>query len=118
VDFNDSFWTKGGYPSIDNPWRDASVPNAAPFDQVPPPLIRRTHPPPSQPFYIILNVAVGGLTPYFPDGVGGKPWANGDPDGAATFWRARGGWLPTWEGLDAALQVDWVRVKEGGGRKG
>jgi hypothetical protein len=33
-------------------------------------------------FYIVLNVAVGGVNNYFPDGAenpGGKPWSNTSP---------------------------------------
>lgn len=41
-----------------DPWPNA--PNA-PFDK---------------PFFLILNVAVGGTNGYFPDGVGGKPWVD------------------------------------------
>ena len=36
--------------------------NSAPFDK---------------PFYLIMNVAVGGTNGWFPDGVGGKPWLDG-----------------------------------------
>jgi len=45
VRFDRSFWEKGEFDSVGayNPWSGSS--NAAPFDQ---------------PFYIILNVAVGG----------------------------------------------------------
>ena len=28
-------------------------------------------------FYLILNVAVGGTSGWFPDGFGGKPWLDG-----------------------------------------
>lgn len=85
--------------------------NAAPFDQ---------------PFYLILNVAIGGTagegtTAYFPDGWCDKPWHNPDPatDGSkrfypvANFYAALSKWLPTWGGTpihdDAALQVDAIR---------
>lgn len=36
--------------------------NAAPFNK---------------PFYLIMNVAVGGTNGWFPDGIGGKPWLDG-----------------------------------------
>lgn len=27
-----------------------------------------------------------------------------------SWWGARGDWLPTWNGADAGLQVDYVRI--------
>lgn len=45
---------------VTNPWEDAS--NAAPFDQS---------------FYLILDLAVGGTSGWFPDGYGGKMWFDG-----------------------------------------
>ena len=60
----------------------------------------------------MLNVAVGGVSDYFPDHVGGKPWANADGDAANRFYAAKKQWLPTWKygSNQAALQVDWVKV--------
>ena len=72
-----SFWSRGGFTSsnLNNPWAERS--NAAPFDQK---------------FYLIFNVAVGGTATYFPDGVGGKPWSNGDAHAVNAFWNSRGQW--------------------------
>lgn len=52
----------GAYPPgtqipLENPYQDAS--DAAPFDKK---------------FYLVLELAVGGTTGSFPDGLGGKPW--------------------------------------------
>jgi len=88
-----------------------------------------------QEFYIILNVACGGVSNYFPDGPGArpsklyrilcyfyigcsqvfaaangaeraeKPWSNDSPTSAADFYRAKDTWYPTWKGEDAAMQV-------------
>ena len=36
-----------------------------------------------------MNLAVGGVTGFFPDGVDGnpsKPWTNGDSDAGGSFW--------------------------------
>ena len=44
-----------------DPWVNGTA-NVAPFDQ---------------PFYLIMNVAVGGTNGWFPDGVGNKPWLDG-----------------------------------------
>lgn len=60
------FWELGGFEemNLENPWRGGGV--DAPFDQE---------------FYIIINLAVGGIS-YFPDDAnnpGGKPWNNKSP---------------------------------------
>lgn len=70
-------------------------------------------------FYLIINLAVGGIN-YFPDdavNTGGapKPWSNQSPTAARDFWAARNGWLPTWNleqnlSREASLIVDYVRV--------
>jgi len=100
------FWEMGnfGLPIQSNPWRYSTNPRMAPFDQ---------------PFYFLLNVAVGGTNGYFPDTWTNrpypKPWTN--PSGTAfkEFWDARGNWLPTWqqgvnEGEGAAMKIDYIRV--------
>ncbi|KAJ8877933.1 hypothetical protein PR048_022392 [Dryococelus australis] len=63
------FWELGQFsaanPSADNPWRGGT--KMAPFDQE---------------FYILLNVACGGVNGYFPDDATnprGKPWLNTSP---------------------------------------
>jgi hypothetical protein len=111
IDANDwwiNFWEWGKpwkpeYP--DNPWAGGT--NLAPFDQN---------------FHFILNVAVGGLNGFIPDGCinrGGdpalqKPWSNGDwyVTALQKFYNARGNWKWTWddEGDNNALQVDYIRV--------
>lgn len=69
-----------------------------------------------QPFYIIINLAVGG-TAYFPDFFVNqpqpKPWSDSSPRAAAEFWEGRNQWLPNWNlqiNDEADLQVDYVRV--------
>eukprot|EP00362_Geleiidae_sp_MMETSP1317_P000088 CAMPEP_0201283808 /NCGR_PEP_ID=MMETSP1317-20130820/48821_1 /ASSEMBLY_ACC=CAM_ASM_000770 /TAXON_ID=187299 /ORGANISM="Undescribed Undescribed, Strain Undescribed" /LENGTH=60 /DNA_ID=CAMNT_0047601439 /DNA_START=541 /DNA_END=720 /DNA_ORIENTATION=- len=59
-----------------------------------------------------MNVAVGGTSSYFPDGIGGKPWSNNDPHAVNTFWNSWGAWLHTWD-MDndgQAMQIDSVKV--------
>ena len=58
-----------------------------------------------QPFYLIMNVAVGGVSGFFPDGVGGKPWADTSQVASTDFWNARNAWLPSWKAGASALQV-------------
>jgi hypothetical protein len=96
------FWELGEFPNdIHNPWNadNAENPRMAPFDQK---------------FYIIMNLAVGGSNGFFPDELINqpypKPWLNTSPNTFLDFWNARASWLPTWQGDDAALQVDYVRV--------
>jgi beta-glucanase (GH16 family) len=103
--FYDFAYPSGGF---DNPWTDALTCHSymAPFDQK---------------FYLILNVAVGGVW-FFPDGcVNGdgsaevqKPWANGGGQSgmAADFYNAKEHWEPTWtsEGDNNAMQIDYIRV--------
>ncbi|XP_064620833.1 beta-1,3-glucan-binding protein-like [Lineus longissimus] len=94
------FWSFGefdtGLPGNDNPWQGAS--KMAPFDQE---------------FYFIMNVAVGG-TNFFSDSFVNspypKPWRNDASNAMGDFWNAKNSWYPTWNGEDAAMQVNYVRV--------
>ena len=92
VQINESFWERGGWtsPPWNNPWRGRG--RSAPFD-------RR--------FFLIINLAVGGVTEYFPDGVGGKPWSNSDPNSVNAFYNAQNSWYPTW---NQTFQIDSVKV--------
>ena len=90
IPINQSFWERGEWMSSwENPWRGRG--RSAPFD-------RR--------FYLILNLAVGGTTGYFPDGHG-KPWENTSPNAINGFYDARDTWFPTW---NETFQIDFVRV--------
>jgi len=89
-----SFWDRGQFPkTFTNPWMDQ--PNIAPFNQE---------------YYLIFNLAVGGVNGYFPDGVGSKPWSDTSSHAANDFYAAKTDWYATWNGEDSALQVDWVKV--------
>ncbi|RUS89753.1 hypothetical protein EGW08_002456 [Elysia chlorotica] len=92
---------KDGKGKWDNPW--AAGEHMAPFDQE---------------FYIIMNVAVGGVG-FFPENYVNypypKPWNDKSGHAATAFWNARNNWLPTWKldqnnGEDAAMQVKYIRV--------
>ena len=93
-----SFWdiasASQGWDSMNfaNPYANQS--NIAPFNQ---------------PFYIVLNVAVGGTGGYFPDGPE-KPWSNQSPIAAYQFWQAQSQWGQSWVGENTAMVVDYVRV--------
>ncbi|KAF8962845.1 GH16 beta-1,3-glucan recognition protein [Flammula alnicola] len=103
--FNEGFFKRGDFPAVvqngseavilDNPWVNGT--NAAPFDQ---------------PFYLIMNVAVGGTNGWFPDG-NEKPWLDGSNTAMGDFWRARDKWLPSWSTSNMAsrsLVVDYVKM--------
>lgn len=101
VEAGDGFWGRGGFETseLPNPWLGAS--KMAPFDQ---------------PFYIIINIAVGGIS-FFSDGYRNedlpKPWWNKSPTPARDFWEGRNNWLPTWNynlNDDASLQIDYIRI--------
>jgi len=93
------FWELGNFPNnVPNPWIAAENPRMAPFDQK---------------YYLIINLACGGTNGFFPDDTTGsaqKPWSNSGGNAFAEFWNARNQWYPTWNGEDAALQIDYVRV--------
>ena len=89
-----SFWERGGFAGSgrSNPWRGRG--NSAPFDR---------------PFYIIINLAVGGLTGFFPDLeiYDPKPWRNNEGHPVNDFYDAKDEWLPTWT---QDFEIDSVRV--------
>jgi len=90
-----SFWQKGGFSGFDA-W--AGEGNNAPFNQE---------------FYLILNVAVGGINGYFTDGQCGKPWSNSSGQAAYDFWANKSQWYPSWNypaTNQSAMKVDFVRV--------
>lgn len=72
----------------------------------------------NKPFYIIMNLAVGGIYGYFPEDAYneyGRSWRN-DEDGMTMFWRWRKNtWWETWNlGVDnnknASFGIDYVKV--------
>lgn len=129
LDFNKDFFTRGEYPDVftntstgalqglTNPWVNASDTksvNAAPFDRE---------------FYLILNVAAGSRSGWFPENQGNKPWIDASSSAMRDFWNARisgkddtPGWLTTWPGSgvigapgdmrDRAMVIDYVKVWE------
>jgi hypothetical protein len=42
---------------------------------------------------------------YFPDGVGGKPWNDTNPQAPMQFINDTENWYSTWDTTDSALQV-------------
>lgn len=101
---NEDFWKRGDFPAVvqngseaiilDNPWVNGT--KAAPFDQS---------------FYLILDVAVGGTSGWFPDG-SEKPWLDGSATAMGDFWSARSQWSPSWpsDARDRAMVIDYVKM--------
>ena len=87
TNFNEPLFKRGDFPLTDSngtslvdPW--SGSPNLqAPFDK---------------PFYLIMNVAVGGTNGWFEDGKSGKPWVDSSPTAKKDFWNSQGQWFPTW----------------------
>ncbi|KZV93954.1 concanavalin A-like lectin/glucanase [Exidia glandulosa HHB12029] len=99
-----SFWDTGHFPTqvfngssvtlLENPWQSGA--KSAPFDQ---------------PFYLILNVAVGGTNGWFPDTFGNKPWENRATTAMRDFAIAQDTWAATWPAPEErAMQVEYVKM--------
>ncbi|KAF8065368.1 concanavalin A-like lectin/glucanase domain-containing protein [Lyophyllum atratum] len=103
--FNKPFFQRGEFPEVvfngsslvalQNPWVNGT--NATPFDQE---------------FYLILNVAVGSTTGWFPEGQGNKPWLDRAQNPLLDFAKAEGEWYPTWPGTAErrGMVVDYVKM--------
>ncbi|KAI5117892.1 hypothetical protein M0805_001977 [Coniferiporia weirii] len=102
----ESFWERGGFPAtatngsavdveVVDPWEGRG--NAAPFDQ---------------PFYLVIDLAVGGTSGWFPDGVGGKMWFDGSASAMTDFANAQSTWYATWPTSDddRAFRIDSVKM--------
>ena len=100
-----SMWDKGKFPStaqngsteavVDDIWEGQD--NSAPFDQD---------------FYLIVDLAVGGTSGWFPDGVGGKMWFDGSATAMTDFAKAQDTWSATWPSSDdeRAFRIDSVKM--------
>ncbi|KLO06572.1 concanavalin A-like lectin/glucanase [Schizopora paradoxa] len=101
------FFERGGFPPtainvsggeevvVQDPWEGR--PNVAPFDQQ---------------FYLIINLAVGGTSGWFPDNVGGKMWADGSDIAMTNFAYAQSEWFATWptDINERAFRIDSVKM--------
>ncbi len=108
VPFSKPLWPQGDFDSstengtrIVDPWSQTGRP-ATPFDQ---------------PFYLILNVAVGGTNGWFLDGVDGKPWVDESPTAQKEFWDAKEQWYPTWQD-NGQMRIQSVKMWQQGGYQG
>ncbi|KAL1874340.1 hypothetical protein VTK73DRAFT_472 [Phialemonium thermophilum] len=87
TNFDEPLWKRGQFPIVNvngtrvqDVWSQTGRDNT-PFDR---------------PFYLILNVAVGGTNGWFQDGTGGKPWLDGSKNAKKDFWNSQDEWFPTW----------------------
>ncbi|KAH8659712.1 concanavalin A-like lectin/glucanase domain-containing protein [Ilyonectria robusta] len=84
---NKNLWTYGEFAG-------SSVNGSVPVD--PWSSTGRANTPFDQSFFLILNVAVGSTNGWFPDAVGGKPWADNSETPMRDFWKSNSTWLPSW----------------------
>ena len=108
VPFNGPLWPKGKFDAstengtrIVDPWSQTGRPST-PFDQ---------------PFYLILNLAVGGTNGWWTDGLQGKPWVDQSPTAMRDFWNAKSQWYPTWKD-NGQMQVKSVKMWQQAGYRG
>lgn len=101
--FDRSFWKRGDFPlasangtGYTDLWSFTGK-HSTPFDK---------------PFYLILNVAVGGQNGWWEDGANGKPWVDHSPNARTTFWNARDQWYPTWKDGEAQMSVRNVKMMQ------
>ncbi|CDO70155.1 Glycoside Hydrolase Family 16 protein [Trametes cinnabarina] len=106
VKFDEPFFKRGEFPAVvangsqyiqlEDPWANGT-PNVAPFDQ---------------PFYLIMNLAVGGTNGWFPEGVGDKPWVDASKTAMRDFAEKQDVWYATWPQNveERALVVDSVKM--------
>ncbi|KAL5528155.1 hypothetical protein ACEPAF_7291 [Sanghuangporus sanghuang] len=106
IKFDKPFFERGDFPltalngsepvAILDPWKDSGS-NSAPFDK---------------PFYLIMNVAVGGRNGWFPDTLGGKMWFDGSPEAMYEFAKAQEVWRSTWpeDPRQRGMAIDYVKM--------
>ncbi|KAF8347469.1 glycoside hydrolase family 16 protein [Amanita rubescens] len=100
-----SFWQRGGFPEtaqngsakavVNDPWENRGP--SAPFDQA---------------FYLIIDLAAGGTSGWFPDNVGGKPWYDGSLTAMREFAQAQNVWAATWPTSQnkRSFRIDYVKM--------
>ncbi|KZV74223.1 glycoside hydrolase family 16 protein [Peniophora sp. CONT] len=100
-----SFWTRGDFPkTAQNGSSEVVVPN--PYDGHSPMAPFDTE------FYLIMNVAAGGTSGWFPDGVSDKPWIDGSSTAIRSFAEKQADWSATWPSSedDRAMRVKSVKM--------
>ncbi|KZT25600.1 glycoside hydrolase family 16 protein [Neolentinus lepideus HHB14362 ss-1] len=106
ISSKESFWNRGHFPAtamnnsatpvvVTDPWSSSGP--SAPFDQE---------------FYLIIDLAAGGTSGWFPDNVGNKPWYDSSATAMYNFAQAQDTWAATWPSSadDRAFRVDYVKM--------
>ncbi|KAJ7740917.1 glycoside hydrolase family 16 protein [Mycena maculata] len=84
-----SFWNRAGFPvTAQNGSGEVVVEKPASYTNINSPF--------DQPFYLIIDLAVGGTSGWFPDEVGNKPWFDGSLTAMYDFWTKQSTWYATW----------------------
>ncbi|KAG9311353.1 concanavalin A-like lectin/glucanase [Chiua virens] len=86
------------YIEVQDPWSTAyGGTAAAPFDQQ---------------FYLVIDLAAGGTSGWFPDSVGGKAWYDGSGTAMRDFAAAQDTWSKTWPSSanNRAFRIDYVKM--------
>ncbi|KAI6129299.1 glycoside hydrolase family 16 protein [Pisolithus croceorrhizus] len=94
--------TSGKYIVVEDPWSTAyGATAAAPFDQGM-----------FSSFYLVIDLAAGGTSGWFPDNVGNKPWLDGSATAMRDFASAQSTWSATWPSNadDRAFRIDYVKM--------
>ncbi|CBY42746.1 unnamed protein product, partial [Oikopleura dioica] len=109
VDTNgyNGFWQMGDWdtsdPGMSNPWENGTRnKKMAPFDTE---------------FYLIFNLAVGGVNEYWSDQFiyeNPKPWTSQSTQAMKDFWDKKNTWQHTWNGEDAAMKIGRIRMWQRG----
>ncbi|EPE08092.1 beta- -glucan-binding protein [Ophiostoma piceae UAMH 11346] len=89
INFDEPMWKRGNFASASSEANYTNVNDV--WGQT-----GRTNTPFDQPFYLILNVAVGGTNGWFTDNKNGKPWLDASKNAKKDFWNARSQWFDTW----------------------
>lgn len=90
--------TSGKYIVVEDPWSTAyGASAAAPFDQE---------------FYLVIDLAAGGTSGWFPDNEGNKPWLDGSATAMRDFASAQSTWSATWPSSadDRAFRIDYAKM--------
>ncbi|KAI0339324.1 concanavalin A-like lectin/glucanase [Trametopsis cervina] len=101
-----SFFDRGAYPPTAHDGGDAQVAVTNIWDG------QGASAPFNQEFFLILDLAAGGTSGWFPDGVGGKPWLDNSELAMVDFAKNQGTWEATWPSSadDRAFRIDSVKM--------
>ncbi|KIR68677.1 hypothetical protein I314_01100 [Cryptococcus bacillisporus CA1873] len=109
----ESFWTRGKFPSTyTNGSQVLKLTNLGlnPSRRLPPSIKTDNH---HEAFYLVIDLAVGSIDGWFPDGQGGKPWTDDSLSAMSDFWAAKSKWWGTSWSSDPTVRgfaIDSVKM--------